>query len=338
MGQDHCVIIGNGTAGNEAALRLRDHSRDIRITVIGQELVGCYSPHLLPDFIAGRLSEESLYVFPTSFYKERDVKLRLGQRVAGVDFERKEVTLEHNEVVSFSGLIIACGGTPKIPEPLAEFADCMLTLKTVADAKRWIEALADVDRVLLAGGDLTSLSLTKSLLSLGKHVDFILCAESFWPVRLTSEVRAQVAGKLSEKGVNVLDCAKVRRVTRIGRGRVEVETDAETLEVGIVGAFYGLVPDVKFVARTGLGIERGILVDEYLKTRFGSVYAAGDCAQVYNPAIKDYWVSIGYGNARNLGRIAAMNLLGGMHKADVAPESIFQVDDIKISTSWWTEF
>jgi NAD(P)H-nitrite reductase large subunit len=338
MAQDHCVIIGNGTAGNEAALRLRDNSPDVRITVIGQELVGSYSPHLLPDFIAGTLPEDDLYVFPKAFYKERDVKLRLGQRVVSVDFDKKELTLEHKEVISFSGLIIACGGAPRIPEPLAQFADHMLTLKTVADAKKWVEKLAHTDRVLLAGGDLTSLSLTRTLLAMGKSIDFILCEDSFWPVRLTPEVRAVVAGKLTEKGVNVLDCAKIRRVTAVGEHRLEVETDVRTFQVGVLGAFYGLVPDVKFLAKTGLGIERGILVDEYLKTRFDRVYAAGDCAQIYNPAIRDYWVSIGYRNARNLGRIAALNLLGGMNRADVAPESIFQVDEIKINTSWWTEF
>lgn len=338
MHRDHCVIIGNGTAGNEAALRLRDNSPDIRITVIGRELVGNYSPHLLPDFIAGTLPENSLYVFPPSYYKERDVKLRLGQKVVGLDFEKRELTLEHNEVIAFDGLIIACGGTPRIPEPLAEFSGFMLTLKTVADAKMWMEELAHVDRVLLAGGDLTSLSLTRTLLAMGKHVDFILCEDSFWPVRLTPEVRAEVAAKLSEKGVNVIDCRKIRRVTGIGARRLSVETDAGTFKVGIVGAFYGLVPDVKFISRTGLGIERVILVNEYLQTRFDRVYAAGDCAQVYNPIIRDYWVSIGYRNARNLGRISALNLLGGMNKADVEPESIFQVDDIKINTSWWTEF
>lgn len=338
MGKDHCVIIGNGTAGNEAALRLRDRSPDIRITVIGQELVGCYSPHLLPEFIAGSRPEDSLYVFPTSFYKERDVKLRLGQRVVGVDFDKRELTLEHKEVISFSGLIIACGSTPRIPEPLAEFSDFMLTLKTVADAKKWIEKLAHSDRVLLVGGDLTSLSLARALLAMGKRVDFILCEDSFWPVRLSPEVRAEAAAKLTARGVNVPACTKIRRVAEIGPHGLEVETDVETFEVGILGAFYGLVPDVEFLARTGLGIERGILVDEYLKTRFDRVYAAGDCAQVFNPFIRDYWVSIGYQNAQNLGRIAALNLLGGMYRADVVPESIFQVDDINVNTSWWTEF
>jgi NADPH-dependent 2,4-dienoyl-CoA reductase/sulfur reductase-like enzyme len=102
-----------------------------------------------------------------------------------------------------------------------------------------------------------------------------------------------------------------------------------------VGAFFGLVPDVRFLAGSGLQIERGILVDEYLFSGFDGVYAAGDCAQVYHPEIRDYWVSIGHDNAVNLGRIAAMNLAGARVKAQAEPESIFCVEGIRANISWW---
>ena len=79
-------------------------------------------------------------------------------------------------------------------------------------------------------------------------------------------------------------------------------------------------------------------MDEYLKTRFDGVYAAGDCAQVYHPGLRDYWVSIGYSNAENLGRVAALNLVGGKVEARAASESIFHVEGIVVNTSWWSEF
>jgi NADPH-dependent 2,4-dienoyl-CoA reductase/sulfur reductase-like enzyme len=79
-------------------------------------------------------------------------------------------------------------------------------------------------------------------------------------------------------------------------------------------------------------------VDEYLNTGFEGVYATGDCAQIYHPAIQDYWVSIGHDNAVSLGRTAALNLLGGKVEAKVAKESIFEVHGIKVNTSWWAEF
>jgi nitrite reductase (NADH) large subunit len=338
MTPEHCVIIGNGPAANESAMTLRENAPDLRITMIGQEAVPYYRTHLLPDLIAGKLKEEDLYVDPLTTYKEKNIKLRLGQRVVSVDFQKRALILDHNEVLSFDSLILAVGGTPRIPERLQIFSDLMLTLKTISDARTWIRKLAEVDTVLLVGGDLTSLTFAKALLSLGKQIIFIVNEDSFWPVRIDSGIRSEVTRKLTEKGIRVMDRTIIKGMARLSEHELEIQTDMERLKVGALGAFFGLVPDVRFLARSGLHIERGILVDEYLKTRFDGVYAAGDCAQVYHPELRDYWVSIGFKNAKNLGKLAALNLLGGRIRAQAVPQSIFEIDDIVVNTSWWTEF
>jgi NADPH-dependent 2,4-dienoyl-CoA reductase/sulfur reductase-like enzyme len=338
MSQGHCIIIGNGPSANEAARTLRQADADLRITLIGQEPVGYYKPHLLPDYISGSISEADLYVDPLSFFREKSIGLRLGQPVVDVDFTQRRVILEHQETVPFDGLIIAVGGKPNIPEPLERFADLMLTLKTVADARTWIETLKRVDSVLVVGGDLPSLSFVKALRSMGKEVTFILSDRSLWPIRYSDPVREQLAGVLASRGVQVLDSRTVKGVERLSDTELEVRTEDRTVKTGAVGAFYGLVPNVAFLKRSGLDMERGILVDEFLRTRFPNVYAAGDCAQVYHPGMRDYWVSIGYGNAVGLGRIAALNMAGSSVSADVQPESIFRVDGIIANVAWWTEF
>ena len=255
-----------------------------------------------------------------------------------MNFHTHEVLLDHKETVRFDGLIIAVGAKPKIPEPMLIFEDLLLTLKTVADAKAWIKRLQHTDSVLLVGGDLTSLSFTNALLAMGKNVSFILDEDSFWPIRCTVDVYYQAAERLTAKGAQVVKCRKIRRIAQTAKYSYRVEADSQSLSVGAIGAFYGLRPDVKFLARSGLLIEQGILVDERLKTAFDNVYAAGDCAEVYHPELRDYWVSIGYENARNLGRIAAMNLLGGAFEMEVAPQGIFEVDEIAVNSSWWMEF
>jgi NAD(P)H-nitrite reductase large subunit len=336
MSQEHYVIIGNGPAANQAALTLRDKGPAARVTMVGKEPANYYRPHLLPDFIAGKIQEDDLYVNPLSFYKEKDIKLRLGQEAVNVNFESRELFLTHKELIRYDGLIIAVGGKPRIPEPLWPFKDLMLTLKTIDDARVWKKSLSKADSVVIVGGDLTSLSLVKALLEMGKRVSFILSGESFWPLRPDRGVFAQAAARLAEKGVEIVEGHRVTRVSRLDHSTVEVKTDKAKVRGGVLGAFFGLVPDVRFLARSGLHVQRGVLVDETLKTRFDRVYAAGDCAQVYCPEIRDYWVSIGYENARKLGAIAASNLVGGGAKPE--PERIFCVEGAQINTSWWMEF
>ncbi len=338
MSMKRFVIIGNGPAANHAAKALRENSSESRITIFSKDPFRSYRAHLLPDFIAGLIKEEDLYNSSYAHYNEMDINLRLGQRVVSVDFSKRNVILDHKEVVPFDGLIVATGGKPRLPEQFQLFQDIMLTLKTPLDARMWVEKLSNVDSVLIIGGDLTSLSLTKALLKLHKRVKFILNDDAFWPVPLNEEIYRAVTGRLEQRGVEIVHCRRIRRITQLEENLLEVETDREILETGVLGAFFGLVPDVGFLARTGLDIDRGILVDEFLKTRFANVYAAGDCAQVYHPALRDYWVSIGHENATALGRIAALNLAGSHFEVQVKPESILEVGGVKINTSWWTEF
>jgi NADPH-dependent 2,4-dienoyl-CoA reductase/sulfur reductase-like enzyme len=276
-------------------------------------------------------------IAPFSYYEEREIKLRLGQVVVGLDLEHRRIYLDHKEVIGFSGLIIAVGGRPRIPERLAVFEDLMITLKTLDDAEKWKNILPDVEEVAIIGGDLTSMALTRSLITLGKSVSFVFNQEAFWPMRRTDELMDAARRNLSKQGVRVVE-GMLRSVIKRSDRHYEVITDSEQVKAGLVGAFFGLVPDVHFLVGSGLQIERGILVDEHLYTGFPGVYAAGDCAQVYHPELRDYWVSIGYDNARSLGRLAAVNLAGGFEEVRAAPESIFCDHDVRANTSWWMEF
>jgi NAD(P)H-nitrite reductase large subunit len=336
MDKKHFVIIGNGPAGKSAAVTLRDQDPDCQITVISKEDVGYYKPMMLPDLITGKIDREKLFSSSLDIYEEKRIKLRLSQRVVDLDLERRRLLLDHNEAITFSGLILAVGGKPRIPEPVMEFENMMLTLKTVADAELWIKRLSSIDSVLIVGGDLTSFSMAKRLLTLNKKIFFILTKEAFWPIRQVEEAFDTAAKNLFDRGVKVV-LGRFKSIIRHSETDFEVITDEGKTRTGLVGAFFGLVPDVHFLVGSGLQIDRGILVDEHLNTGFDGVYAAGDCAQVYHPGLKDYWISIGFKNAESMGRIAALNLLGGMEKAKAESADIFSDRGVLANTSWWME-
>jgi NAD(P)H-nitrite reductase large subunit len=338
MAEEHFVVVGNGPAGNQAALTLKEGAPGAYVTLISRNRESCYRPHLLPDFIAGEISEASLYVCPTEEYKDKGVKLRTGQRVVKLSVDEKEVILDHKEIVHYTGLVLAVGGKPRIPEPLLVFQDLMLTLKTLEDAKIWIEKLSRADSVLVMGGDLTSFAVTKALLRLNKKVYFMLDEEAFWPMKCHRAMLEEAAQSLSRRGVEVFLGRRLRSIARVSAHACEIQLNGDKIRAGIIGAFFGLVPDIRFLAGSGLRIDRGVLVDEFLNTGYEGVYATGDCAQIYHPQIREYWVSIGHDNAVHLGRTAALNLLGGRVKAEAAEGSIFEVQGIRVNTSWWMDF
>jgi NADPH-dependent 2,4-dienoyl-CoA reductase/sulfur reductase-like enzyme len=336
--EKHLVVIGNGPAGSEAARTLREKAPGHRVTIVSRDHLCGYSPRLLPDFIAGKIGEEDLFPAPFEEYAGLGIKVRSCQEAASLDLEERRVVLGHKEVIPFHGLIVAVGGIPFVPESLKACGENFLTLKTLEDARVWIERLEEVSSVLLMGGDLTCLAVAKALRHLGKEVTLILTEEAFWPLRPDEELFHRVVNSLSGKGVEVLARGKVESLERLPDGSCEVRVKGGPVRADMAGAFFGLVPDVGFLKKSGLKIDRGILVDEHLNAGVPGVYAAGDCAQVYHPELGDYWVSVGHDNARHLGRTAALNLTGGEAREKTEPDSVFEVRGIKVNTSWWTDF
>ena len=117
MSEEHFVVIGNGPAGNQAAQTLKEKAPEARVTLISKEREGYYKPCLLPEYMAGKITEDQIYLSTVDAYKEKGIKLRSGQEVVDVKPRRREIVLDHKEVLRFDGLILAVGGRPRILNP-----------------------------------------------------------------------------------------------------------------------------------------------------------------------------------------------------------------------------
>jgi nitrite reductase (NADH) large subunit len=335
---DHYVIIGNGPAGNNAADTLREMDEDARITIISNESVSYYYRHKLTEFIKGKAGENELTVRPYKEYKDKRIRMRLGQDVEKIDPKEKRIYLKHMEIVSYTKLIIATGASPRFLPSVSNFSSCLKMLSSYTDALNQIPEIRADKRFLVLGGDLISLKFIRMLKDMGKEVTSILYADAFWPFTLTAVMAEQVKKSLEEKGVKVI----------VNDGVTSVKKNGDTYEIvsekGFAGTFdsvycfLGMVPNIRFIIGSGIDTDRGILVDDHLKTNFDDIYAAGDCAQIYNPEIKSYWLSIGWKNAELQGEVAARNMLGAHAVISPTPKKILEVEGLRVDTSWWESF
>lgn len=339
MSAEHLVIVGNGPSANAAAMVVRSREADARITLLSDEFFPYYFRHRLRDFIVGECEESELQVLDPDYYQGHGIRLRLGQRVSRVDLAEHTLYLAHMERIRYSRLLLCVGSRPRVPEVYHGCRERLTTLSTLRDARVWRERLPSIGRVVICGGDMVSFRIASTLARVGKEVTFLLDAGAFWPLELTDERRESFARALEGRGVAVRRGDELASV-EAGEPEPHLVRTKQGTAIGcdLVGAFFGLVPAVEFLSGSGLDIERGILVDEYLHTSDPDVLAAGDCAEIYRPEIRNYWLSCGWPNALRLGQLAAQNLLGSGSRADVPPESVLEVDGVKVSTAWWEEF
>lgn len=335
---DHYVIIGNGPAGNAAADVLRENDQDAKISIISDEAIAFYNRHMLCEFIDGKKSVDELKARPYSDYTEKRIRTRLGQKVERIDPEAKVLYLEHMEKVSYTKLLLAVGGRPRLLPSLQSFETYLTFMSSYNDAVALKPKLASAGRILIIGGDLISIRFIKMLAMMGKELVFMLKPECFWPVELTSDMVESIRQQLKRFKVDILVDESVKQITlKDNAYRVMIES-GKNVDADMVCCFMGLIPNIRFIVGSGIDTERGILVNEYLQTNFKDIFACGDCAQIYNAAIKDYWISIGWENAVLQGRVAAHNLLGDHQVIEPVPRKLFEVEGLTINTSWWTKF
>jgi 3-phenylpropionate/trans-cinnamate dioxygenase ferredoxin reductase subunit len=126
-----------------------------------------------------------------------------------------------------------------------------------------------------------------------------------------------------------------------GDGGGEVSVDA------VVGGI-GIVPNVGLAKEAGLAVSDGIEVDEYLRTSHPGIFAAGDVAVFYSPALGKRLRMEHEDNAKAMGRQAGRAMAGAQEPYHYLPffysdlfelgyEAVGMVDSRLETVSEWTE-
>ncbi len=337
MPEDHYVIIGNGPAGNHAAVTLRQKAGKAKITILSDECLPFYYKPKLTGFIADEITGEELVVRKPAYYEELDIRVRLGQEVERIDPEKKILFLKHMETIQYTGLIIASGSRQRLLPKMEKYAQHLKFVTSYTEVMETKEAIKTAKDFFIFGGDFVGFKFIHLLRSMEKNLTVLIYPNAFWPYNLNTDMLDSIYKNLAKLGVTVLlkdDIAAIdpdQDAFRITTGKgFEINAD-------MVFSFNGLVPDIGFLKGSGIDTDYGILVDEYLKTGTPDIYACGSCAQIYNPDIKTYTATIGWPNAAAQGELAALNLLGDQRKVESVGRRYFDMEGVMIKTTWWED-
>jgi NADPH-dependent 2,4-dienoyl-CoA reductase/sulfur reductase-like enzyme/nitrite reductase/ring-hydroxylating ferredoxin subunit len=321
------VIVGGGAAGLAAADMLRREGYDGPVTMISADLDPPVDrPNLSKDFLAGEAKDEWLPLWPPGLYTERRIELLLGSPVSSIDPAARTILLENGTRRDFGALLIATGADPvTLPIPGAG-GEQVRYLRSWADSRAIVQRAQALKHVVVGGASFIGLEVAASLRTRGIEVDLV-APESVPLERVMGPDVGRFVQSLHEaQGVvfhlgQTVKSVAGRTVTLSGGGAIE----ADLMVLGV-----GVKPATAMAERSGLAVDRGITVNEFLETSAPGIFAAGDVARWPDPHTGErirveHWVV-----AERMGQVAARNMLGRRERFDAVPYFWSQHYDVTI--------
>jgi 3-phenylpropionate/trans-cinnamate dioxygenase ferredoxin reductase subunit len=334
------LIIGGGMTGDAAVKGIRRIDHEGNIGLISAEPNPPYNrPPLSKDLWKGK-PEEKIWRKTDDF----DVSIMLNTKVVSLDARNKKVKVDKGNEYSFDKLLLATGGTP-VKLPIG--GDNVIYFRTYDDYQHLRELTEQHNTFAVIGGGFIGSEIAAALAMNGKQVVMIpskgICAKLFTP-----DVVDHVTAIYKNKGVEVLNGERVENEQFMDGQRVLRLASGKTVSADVIVAGLGIKPNTELAESAGIKTDDGIVVDEFLRTNITDVYAAGDAAMFYNPAL-DARIRVEHeDNANQMGRHAG-EVMAGAEKPyhhlpffysdmfDIGYEAVGEVDSRLETFADWKE-
>ncbi|MEL7059364.1 MAG: NAD(P)/FAD-dependent oxidoreductase [Acidobacteriota bacterium] len=308
------VIVGNGIAGITAARDLRKRCDD-EILVISGESDHFYSRTALMYIYMGHMRYQDTKPYENFFWDKNRIRLARTW-IETADVANQQLIDVGGQHYPYDALLLACGSKSRRFGWPGQNLRGVQGLYNLQDLERMEERTGrdgeHVERAVIVGGGLIGIEMAEMLLSRGIAVTFLV-RESTWMQRVTPpEESEMINAEIRRHGIDLRLATELERIESDASGgvRAVVTTDGEEIPCQFVGLTIGVEPNVDWLRGGELEIDRGILVDPYLRTNIDDVYAIGDCAQLREPPpgrrpVEPLWYT-----GRMMGQAVASTLAG----------------------------
>lgn len=303
------VIIGTGGAGISAIRTIRSVDEKCKITAISQEDQMPYSPCSLPHLIGGDIEKKNIYRVEKDFFKKNKVRALLGTKISKISPKDKTVLADGGRV-KYDKLLISAGSVPLRPPIPGIDTTGVFTLGNMADADeilKWVRKGAK--KAIVLGAGFIGVECAIALRKLGLQVSVFEMLDWVLPKMLDEDVSGEVQKVLEREGIELHLGQQVSEIT--GNDKVngvlagKKEESCDMIVLGI-----GVRPNTESLKGSGIKVNHGVVVDEYMRTSVKDIFAAGDIVEADDKIRGTKRVNAIWPNAIEQGRIAGYNIAG----------------------------
>jgi len=303
------LIIGGGTAGMNAMRTIREEEKEpSEITLVSAERP--YSRMVLPYYLDRSVAESHVFTATGIQLAQWKVKALVGRHAASLDTKANACTLDDSTKVEYDDCLIATGSSAvRAPVPGAD-GRAVHSFWTLDDARAVIDEITPGSQVVMVGAGFISFTILNSILSLGAKLTIVEVAPRILPRMVDAPGAELVESWLKAHGVGIRAGAKLAKIEDAKDKKRLKFASGPDLTADVVIMATGIKTNLEWLKGSGVVIDKGIVVDERLRSSVPNVYAAGDSAQGRDLISGQGAVHAIEPTAQEHGRIAGANMAG----------------------------
>lgn len=288
MSSNNLIIIGNGMAANRLLQEMgTDHPFD-QVIILSGEKSAHYNRIMLSPLLAGETTLEAITPHDEDWYQQRRAQVYLNHWVTQIDTDKRQLQCANNRHFDFDALVIATGSTSFIPDISGSDADNVIGFRDLYDVDYMLKNSDKIQHATVIGAGLLGVEAAVGLKAQGIDVTLLHRNPVLMNRQLDSKASDLLEQALSEREIdvqtgthNICIHTQDNHANRISWQYKEqpLETDIAT---DLVVFATGIKPTTRVAEMSGLNCDRGVQVDDRMRTSIKGVYALGECCQFEN--------------------------------------------------------
>lgn len=274
------VVVGAGMASGRALEHLFETDPDAyEVTLFNGEPRGNYNRLMLSPVLSGEKSYEEIVTHDEDWYAGHKVETRFGEAVTKIDRARKVVVSKGGET-PYDKLLLATGSYPFILPLPGNDLEGVIAFRDIDDVERMLTAAEmPQGKAVVIGGGLLGLEAAAGLRLRGMEVVVLHVMGHLMERQLDPSAGYLLGKDLERRGIKVHCEARTKAI--LGNNRVEAVLleDGTVYDADIVVMAVGIRPETRLARDAAIEIERGITVDDAMRTSDPDILAIGECVE-----------------------------------------------------------
>ncbi|MCF3947508.1 nitrite reductase large subunit NirB [Acidiphilium iwatense] len=280
MSRPRLVVIGNGMAGMRTVEEILSAAPGyFDITVFSGEPQPNYDRIMLSPLLAGDKNFTDIVLNDYDWYEANNIRLIAGEHVDWIDRKKRIVRGAHGNDVPYDIALLATGSNPFVLPIQGAELDGVQTFRTVADVEDMLAVAKPGCKAVVIGGGLLGLEAAHGLNLRGADVTVIHLMPTLMERQLDASAAHLLERALTARGMTILTATETAAFVGDEQVRAVRLKDGTEIEADLVVMAVGIRPNAGLARAVGLTCNRGVIVDDWMRTSDPEIFAIGECVE-----------------------------------------------------------